>query len=226
MKSIDNIRYLAELFWTNATNPKFWFLIILVILLVGGTYATYRFIDYRFNVLEQSGIRDVNQKIIVSDVELNKQIDGVLDDLLVRADADRVGLFKYHNTVRSLDTSHFVYISLTNERLHRGISSQMSFFQNIPSGIRSEWNEAHLDGGCVQSVIVESDAPLAMVQLFSDYATQAHISCPVLDTQEHLIGYVGVDFVRQDLAETNDLDVVVRDVRRSANTIGFILSAN
>lgn len=224
MGAKDSIVAIVEMLENKGISQKLFYSLIIIFLFAFVAYGSYRGIDYYFTHLgEQYG-----KNIISDQFNFDKKINLELTSLLYSNNADRAFLSKYHDSVKGIDGNHFVFISETNEQVRRGIDSTMQTSQNLPTGIRAEWNEKNLKGECVWAKNIKTEAPASLVQIAEDHATASVISCPVFDNQHSLLGFVGVSYVRSSLTMVNDtvFEQRLHEVNNTATKLGIILSTN
>lgn len=164
------------------------------------------------------------QQELKKNVILNNYINTELVKLLENIDANRSYVTKFHNGKTSIDGLHFFFGSRTNEQVSSGISKVFHEEQNVSLSLFNPWIERYLLKECVFYKELKSDDDF--FYFLDKQGIKSTIRCPIYNSDDLLIGYVGVDFVTRTIKDLdeNTLFRYVSSIKSTADRISGILT--
>lgn len=93
--------------------------------------------------------KHTQERQLLGDQSKNIQIQNILNDLLVKVDADRVSIFEYHNGGVNMKGTNFQKLSCTNQVVKHNIHPTQTNYQNMfQSSLQFVVNELQKNGEC------------------------------------------------------------------------------
>ena len=144
-------------------------------------------------------------------LKINERISRLLDDFRREHEADRVYIFEYHNGESNLNGLAFAKMSETYETLKPGFSSHKVAMQGIPTGMMINLNQA---------VIIDEQVSIRSVADFrrdnqdqsllniTKYDTKSLYVKLIKNSKDYPIGFIGVDFVKEETTEDVEPDLM------------------
>lgn len=155
---------------------------------------------------------------IKEDINNDVLIQQLLNELLLKYKGDRVYIFRFHNTIRYFDNKHRNHQSLTHEVCGRGISSEASDLQNLPTSLFPVFLQEVMLCKMVYSDIEDIKETATKIAL-RNQGIKSLIVAPVF-RQGKFVAYIGIDYVK----EKNDLKFSFEEFKKQTDEIGVILS--
>jgi hypothetical protein len=156
--------------------------------------------------------------VIKEDINNDVLIQQLLNELLLKYKGDRVYIFRFHNTIKYFDNKHRNHQSLTHEVCGRGISSEASDLQNLPTSLFPVFLQEVMLCKMVYSDIEDIKETATKIAL-RNQGIKSLIVAPVF-RQGKFVAYIGIDYVK----EKNDLKFSFEDFKKHASEIGAILT--
>ena len=156
--------------------------------------------------------------VIKEDINNDVLIQQLLNELLLKYKGDRVYIFRFHNTIKYFDNKHRNHQSLTHEVCGRGISSEASDLQNLPTSLFPVFLQEVMLCKMVYSDIEDIKETATKIAL-RNQGIKSLIVAPVF-RQGKFVAYIGIDYVK----EKNDLKFSFEDFKKQTDEIGVILS--
>jgi hypothetical protein len=154
---------------------------------------------------------------VKKDINNNVLIQQMLNELMLKYNADRAYIFQFHNTIKYYDGTHRNHQSMTFEVCNNGISSEAHNLQNIPVSLHPMFlQEVMLEriNYCDVRDIEEHSTKLALLK----QGIQSIIAAPYFK-DGNFVAYIGLDFVKSQKQEEIDFE----KFKRFTNQIGNIL---
>jgi hypothetical protein len=154
---------------------------------------------------------------VKKDINNNVLIQQMLNELMIKYNADRAYIFQFHNTIKYYDGTHRNHQSMTFEVCNNGISSEAHNLQNIPVSLHPMFlQEVMLErmNYCDVRDIEEHSTKLALLK----QGIQSIIAAPYFK-DGNFVAYIGLDFVKSQKQEEIDFE----KFKRFTNQIGNIL---
>lgn len=155
---------------------------------------------------------------IKRDVNNNVLIQQLLNDLMLKYNADRAYIFKFHNGITYFDGKHKNHQSLAYEVCGRGISSEKMELQNLPTSLFPVFLQEVMLNKMIYTDINDIKENATRIAL-KDQGIKSVMVCPVFK-DGYFVAYIGLDYVKESLS-TN---VNFREFRKHASEIGNILT--
>ena len=137
---------------------------------------------------------------------------------MLRYNADRGYIFRFHNGIMYYDGTHKNHQSLAYEVCNRGISSEAMQLQNLPTSLFPRFlQEIMLDKMCYSNIddIKENATRISL----HEQGIKSLVACPVFKDGK-FTAYIGLDFVKDTISEDFDY----QEFKRQTNEIGNILT--
>jgi len=154
---------------------------------------------------------------IKEDISNDVLVQQLLNELMLKYKGDRVYVFRFHNTIRYFDNKHRNHQSLTHEVCGRGISSEASDLQNLPTSLFPMFLQEVMLCKMVYSDIEDIKETATKISL-RNQGIKSVIVAPVFK-QGKFIAYIGIDYVK----ERNPLNFNFEEFKKQTNEIGRIL---
>lgn len=152
------------------------------------------------------------------DVNNNVLIQQMLNDLMLKYNADRGYIFRFHNGITFYDGHHKNHQSLSFEVCNKGISSEKLQLQNLPTSLFPIFLQEVMLNKMIYTDINDIKENATRIAL-KDQGIKSVMICPVFK-EGYFVGYIGLDFVKESLNTT----VNFREFRKHAAEIGNILT--
>lgn len=195
-------------------------LTLILIAIVGAMYIQFQYQQAQINKI-QDAVAPNESKIVVQKFESDKKINEILETLRIELKSDRVKIFQYHNSQRGISGVPFLYISGTHENVAKGVSSEISNLQRLPSSIFSYSLDAYFNNKPICNRIDEFKDS-AIQQVLDRQAIVTVCTFPIVYEKE-IIGIVEADYNSQ---LTVDVDVVKTKLSIAAIRINDALEVN
>jgi hypothetical protein len=160
----------------------------------------------------------VKKDEIKYDINNNVLIQQMLNDLLLKYKADRAYIFRFHNSIQYYDGHHKNHQSLAFEVCNKGISSEKSQLQNLPTSLFPVFLQEVMLNKMIYEDINDIKENATRIAL-KDQGIKSLMVCPVFK-EGYFVGYIGLDFVKESLNTT----INFREFRKHAAEIGNILT--
>ena len=154
---------------------------------------------------------------IVNDITNNVLIQQMLNDLMLKYNADRAYIFQFHNTIKYYDGTHRNHQSMTFEVCAKGISSEAYWLQNLPVSIYPLFLQEIMLERMNYSNIEDMEEHTTKLQL-QKQGIKSIVIAPFFK-RGNFVAYIGLDFVKQ----TNDSVIDYKEFKAFTNEIGNIL---
>ena len=152
------------------------------------------------------------------DVNNNVLIQQMLNDLMLKYNADRGYIFRFHNGITFYDGHHKNHQSLSFEVCNKGISSEKLQLQNLPTSLFPIFLQEVMLNKMIYTDINDIKENATRIAL-KDQGIKSVMISPVFK-EGQFVAYVGLDFVK----DTLDSNTNFREFRRNASEIGNILT--
>lgn len=201
-------------------------LVITAIVLWGAFRMMNIYIDDFERKRKQSKDKQRHDKLIEVRRNINKSVNTALERVLLKTGADRVFVFEYHNGGTNLTGLPFLKMSNTYEVVDVGI---------IPQRFNLEGMSIALFAGLMTEIMVNSPVvikeaekdPSLQAICYETLAIQNIHTCVLMritDIHGKIVGYCGVDFVRED--KQLDEEAHVPLIKDLAVELGALLSVD
>lgn len=155
---------------------------------------------------------------VKKDINNNVLIQQMLNDLMIRYNADRAYIFQFSNNVIYYDGSHRNHTSMSFEVCANGISYESINLQKLPVSLFPIFlQEVMLDKCKYKDVnkMQETSTRIALIK----QGIKSLIVAPYFK-DGYFVAYIGLDYVK----EQNDLKFEYEEFKRETNEIGKILT--
>jgi hypothetical protein len=154
-------------------------------------------------------------------VLLDKSVNDILNQVLVRSGSDRASIGRFHNTVSDLQGRHFVYESRSNEVVQPGVSQIALLRQNVLLSMINIWAQDFVKDQC--SYMTDLKAGDVFFEYYRQSGVKSDVKCPIMNTHGDLVGFIDIEFTTRVLTqpEMKAKEAMVRD---AASKIGAVLS--
>ena len=202
---MNEVKYILEQIRKTKTT-------VLIIILLAFILFYYKSLVTQVVVKKIETVDEVKK-----DINNNVLIQQMLNELMLKYNADRAYIFQFHNTIKYYDGTHRNHQSMTFEVCNNGISSEANDLQNIPVSLHPMFlQEVMLErmNYCDVRYIEEHSTKLALLK----QGIQSIIAAPYFK-DGNFVAYIGLDFVKSQKQEEIDFE----KFKRFTNQIGNIL---
>jgi hypothetical protein len=160
----------------------------------------------------------VKKDEIKHDVSNNVLIQQMLNDLMLRYNADRGYIFRFHNNITFYDGKHKNHQSMTHEVCNRGISTEAMQLQNLPTSLFPVFLQEIMLNRMIYSNINDIKENATRIALH-DQGIKSIVVAPVFKDGQ-FTAYIGLDFVKDSLSSNFNY----HEFKRQTEEIGRILT--
>lgn len=160
----------------------------------------------------------VKKDEIKHDIKNSILIHQLLNDLMLRYNADRGYIFRFHNGITYYDGTHKNHQSLAYEVCNKGISTEAMQLQNLPTSLFPRFlQEIMLNRMCYSDIndIKENATRIAL----NEQGIKSLVACPVFKNGK-FTAYIGLDFVKDSISK----DFNYKEFKTQTDEIGRILT--
>jgi len=152
--------------------------------------------------------------------EINSSIliQQMLNDLMLRYNADRSYIFKFHNGILFYDGKHKNHQSLVFEVCNKGVSSEAIKLQNLPTSLFPVFLQEVMLNRMIYNDVNEIKETSTRISL-KQQGIKSLVIAPVFKDGK-FTAYIGIDFVKQP--NTKDIDYI--EFKHYTDEIGSMLS--
>lgn len=144
-------------------------------------------------------------------LEVNRKISELLGDFRRLHDADRVHVFEYHNGESNLNGLAFAKMSETYEVIKPGFISHRMTMQGIPTGMMTRFNQEILLGEYINIRSIQeykSEEQDLSILSITRHDTKSIFVRLIKNSKDYPIGFVVVDFVKEEVDEETEQEVI------------------
>jgi len=220
---------LAQILVNYLSNTQPWTLLIhllwlaCVCLILSVTYiGAFHTSDLLNFYQEAHNIKNFNNNLIFS-AKQDKNINEILEDLLLTTHANRSYIFRYHNGLAAVSGVPFFFQTNTHEVITPGTPRVIQFEQHIPASINLAISNQFLANKCAVVSQTDSDKDSQNYYYYQVRGAKSLVRCPIFMSNGDLFGFVGVDFiVRQD---DKTLESTMLQLQVKANSLAGVFAS-
>lgn len=161
--------------------------------------------------------KKVNKDEIKHDINNNVLIQKMLNDLMMKYNADRGYVFRFHNGITFYDGKHKNHQSMSHEVCNRGVSSEAMQLQNLPTSLFPVFLQEIMLNRMIYSDINDIKENATRIALH-EQGIKSIVVAPVFKDGQ-FTAYIGLDFVKDTLGEFN-----YKEFKEQTDEIGFVLT--
>ena len=202
---MNEVKYILEQIRKTKTT-------VLIIILLAFILFYYKSLVTQVVVKKIETVDEVKK-----DINNNVLIQQMLNELMLKYNADRAYIFQFHNTIKYYDGTHRNHQSMTFEVCANGISSEAQSLQNIPVSLYPMFlQQIMLEkmNYCDVRDIEEHATKIALL----NQGIQSLVIAPYFKNN-NFVAYIGLDFVKDKKTEEIDF----QKFKQFTNEIGKIL---
>lgn len=161
--------------------------------------------------------RDENDKL----TNVNTEINNHLQQILLNTNASRANLVQYHNGGRGINKQSFLKMSITNEQVQLGVKPFISEFKDQFRNLLAYFVQ-QLDekGYCyIQDSETLKDKDISTYEFLKDRGIQAKYGMAIRDNNGMVIGFVSVEYLDKNNANTQIIDKVFKEQQKVFETL-------
>jgi hypothetical protein len=202
---MNEIKYILEQIRKTKTT-------VLIIILLG-------FILFYYKPLVTTVVTKKIERVdeVKKDITNNVLIQQMLNELMLKYNADRAYIFQFHNTIKYYDGTHRNHQSMTFEVCNNGISSEAQSLQNIPVSLYPLF---------LQQIMLER-MNYCDVNLIKEQTTKSSLIRQGIKSvciapyfkNGAFVAYIGLDYVKDGKCTEVDF----KEFKQFTNQIGNIL---
>ena len=187
---------------------------VLIILLIAFILFYYK------SLITEVVEKKVNKKpdTIQEDINNDVLIQQMLNELMFKYKGDRAYIFRFHNTIKYFDNKHRNHQSLTHEVCNRGISTEATQLQNLPTSLFPTFLQEVMLHKMIYSDIEDMKENATKIAL-RNQGIKSIIIAPVFK-ENKFIAYIGIDYVK----DKNSLKFNYQEFKQQTDEIGKILT--
>lgn len=202
---MNEIKYILEQIRKTKT-------IVLIIILLAFILFYYKSLVTQVVVKKIETIDEVKK-----DINNNVLIQQMLNELMIKYNADRAYIFQFHNTIKYYDGTHRNHQSMTFEVCNNGISSEAHNLQNIPVSLYPMF---------LQQIMLER-MNYCQINNIKEQTTKASLLRQGIQSiciapyfkKGNFVAYIGIDYVKENKCKEIDF----KEFKEFTNEIGNIL---
>jgi hypothetical protein len=200
---MNEIKYILEQIRKTKT-------IVLIIILLAFILFYYK------SLVTQVVITKVKRDEVKEDINNNVLIQQILNELMLKYDADRAYIFQFHNTIKYYDGTHRNHQSMTFEVCNNGISSEAQNLQNIPVSLYPMFLQQIMLEKMNYCDVHDIEEPATKIALLNQ-GIQSIVIAPYFKNN-NFVAYIGLDFVKD-----KNKNIDFEKFKRFTNQIGNLL---
>jgi hypothetical protein len=220
---------LAQILVNYLSNTQPWTLLVhllwlaCVCLILSVTYiGAFHTSDLLNFYQEAHNIKNFNNNLIFS-AKQDKNINEILEDLLLTTHANRSYIFRYHNGLAAVSGVPFFFQTNTHEVITPGTPRVIQFEQHIPASINLAISNQFLANKCAVVSQTDSDKDSQNYYYYQVRGAKSLVRCPIFMSNGDLFGFVGVDFIaRQD---DKTLESTMLQLQVKANSLAGVFAS-
>ena len=220
---------LAQILVNYLSNTQPWTLLVhllwlaCVCLILSVTYiGAFHTSDLLNFYQEAHNIKNFNNNLIFS-AKQDKNINEILEDLLLTTHANRSYIFRYHNGLAAVSGVPFFFQTNTHEVITPGTPRVIQFEQHIPASINLAISNQFLANKCAIVSQTDSDKDSQNYYYYQVRGAKSLVRCPIFMSNGDLFGFVGVDFIaRQD---DKTLESTMLQLQVKANSLAGVFAS-
>ena len=153
--------------------------------------------------------------------EIEGKINDCLKRVLVKTNACRVALVRFHNGGRDMNGLSFLKMSMTNEETALGISPLMPEFQNMFRSFFSYLCEQLVtEGHCyIDDVEKLKELDTTMYDYLKTRGVQATYSIPIVNNQDTVVGFIYISFMSKSKVDKKQVESCLHDKKIKIETL-------
>ena len=186
--------------------------IVLLILLVAFVLFYYKPLVTEVVITKIDKVDEVKK-----DINNNVLIQQMLNDLLIKYNADRAYVFQFSNNVMYYDGTHRNHTSMSFEVCANGVSYESRNLQKLPVSLFPLFLQEVMLDKCKYVDIDRMQETSTRLALRKQGIKSLCVAPYFKDG--YFVAYIGVDYVK----ECNNLDFDYKDFKQKTNEIGAVL---
>lgn len=202
---------------------------ILAILLAGLLYWNAALINDKYSFFKKEVKAEMKQehtdeinKTIKNSIDSDFRINKILNEILIKFDADRVYIVLYHNGGTFPSGVPFIKATETYGVVQRGTPSKIKDYQQLPISCFAYWNKAVVLKRIMSYDDIEDlvDRDASAYEMLREKGAKSFTMIGLYDNNDIPLGFLGVEHVREQY-KTDSIDIKV--LKRNAIYISSLL---
>lgn len=195
--------------------------LIFLALIAGAMWFGYQFLNTKIDQINKT-VNPDETKAVIESSQRDIKVNDILDRLRVDTDSDRAKFYQFHNGQRSIGQIAFLFVSATHERVGRGVSSEITNLQRLPSSIFADGVPEYLEGK-VRCITLDQAPNNGAKEILRAQAVQATCSFGVFDDKD-IVGIVTINYVLGSPKDMDSLKLAVGEpMKRASYQISAVL---
>lgn len=161
--------------------------------------------------------KKISKDEIKKDINNNVIIQQMLNELMLKYNADRGYVFRFHNGITFYDGKHKNHQSMSHEVCNKGISSEAMQLQNLPTSLFPVFLQEIMLNKMIYSDIENIRENATKISL-REQGIKSIVAAPVFKDGQ-FTAYIGLDFVKDSLR----IDFNYNEFKQHTNEIGRML---
>ncbi len=201
---MNEVKYILEQIRKTKT-------IVLIIILLAFILFYYK------SLVTEVVITKVKRDEVKADINNNVLIQQMLNELMLKYNADRAYVFQFSNNVMYYDGTHRNHTSMSFEVCANGVSYESRNLQKLPVSLFPLFLQEVMLDKCKYTDIDKMQETSTRLALRKQGIKSLCVAPYFKDG--YFVAYIGVDYVK----ECNELDFNYKDFKQKTNEIGSVL---
>ncbi len=201
---MNEVKYILEQIRKTKT-------IVLIIILLAFILFYYK------SLVTEVVITKVKRDEVKADINNNVLIQQMLNELMLKYNADRAYVFQFSNNVMYYDGTHRNHTSMSFEVCANGVSYESRNLQKLPVSLFPLFLQEVMLDKCKYTDIDKMQETSTRLALRKQGIKSLCVAPYFKDG--YFVAYIGVDYVK----ECNELDFDYKDFKQKTNEIGSVL---
>lgn len=201
---MNEVKYILEQIRKTKTT-------VLIIILLAFILFYYK------SLVTEVVITKVKRDEVKADINNNVLIQQMLNELMLKYNADRAYVFQFSNNVMYYDGTHRNHTSMSFEVCANGVSYESRNLQKLPVSLFPLFLQEVMLDKCKYTDIDKMQETSTRLALRKQGIKSLCVAPYFKDG--YFVAYIGVDYVK----ESNNLDFDYKDFKQKTNEIGSVL---
>lgn len=156
-------------------------------------------------------------------IQIEKQINDIINEILKDTGASRVCIVKYHNGNKDMTGKSFLKMSMTNEVVNIGIAPMMADFRDIFRSLLSYWcHELEEHEICIIKDAEEiRDIDITMYQYLTTRHIESKYGTVLKDNDGNILGFICIEYLDKNHF---DIDKINKTIQNNLPKIQTLVS--
>lgn len=135
---------------------------------------------------------------------VNREVQAMLDEGRIRANADRFVVRQFHNGQKDLSGIPFTFIKTTAASVKSSVSEPSSMYQDYPTTTVSELLYQMFTSNKCVTLDIENMRDQGLRKMLLELGTQRMMACPMYNSMRYPVGYIAFGYVDRNAQRPSD----------------------